>query len=63
MALTPRNISIVSLAALAPVAAYALGDAVVALSLVCVLVIVGSLYTMFGPAEGTSHDAEHQTTR
>ena len=53
MALTPRTISFIGLVALLPVAAYMLSDSfVVALSLVCVLVIVGSMYTMFGPSEG-----------
>jgi hypothetical protein len=64
MALTPRNISVVGLVALLPVAAYTLSEStVVALSLACVLVIVGSMYTMFGPAEGGAHDADHTAPR
>jgi hypothetical protein len=64
MALTPRNVSIVGLVALLPVAAYMLSESsVVALSLACVLVIVGSLYTMFGPAEDAHHDGDNAAPR
>ena len=64
MAPNPRLTSFIGLVALLPVAAYMLSDSiVVALSLVCVLLIVGSLYVMFGPAEAAhdphdAHDAD-----
>lgn len=53
MSVSPRTLSVLGLFALLPVAAYAALEAsVVALSVACVLLIVGSLYTMFGPATG-----------
>jgi len=58
--MTPRTLVAISLIALAPVWAYAMlvhGGLYVALaSSVCVLLVAWTLYTVFGPHEGT---AEH----
>jgi hypothetical protein len=48
------------LLAMVPMTLYALGQATVAvLSLVNVLIVVGSLYLMFGPAEDPHGHATH----
>ncbi len=56
MSLSPRILAAaIAVLVVVPVAAYQLGTttASLALSLVSVAVIVGSLYTMFSPAEGS----------
>lgn len=56
MSTDPRRLSLLALLALLPVAAFLLGrSTLAALSAVCVLVIAGSLYQMFGPAEAAGH--------
>ena len=51
MSTDPRRLTLLSLLALVPVAAFLLGrSTLAALSAVCVVVIAGSLYWMFGPA-------------
>jgi len=54
---TQRLTVLLGALALLPVAAYVVDSNApfVALSGVCVLVIVGSLWTMFGPSEGGAH--------
>jgi hypothetical protein len=53
MPVSSRTLSTLGLFALLPVAAYAALEAsVVALSVACVLLIVGSLYVMFSPSTG-----------
>lgn len=49
----PLRIAVVGLIALVPVSLYAISrsDPAVAFSVLCVLLITGSLYLMFGPAE------------
>ena len=56
-AATQRQIVLLGALALVPVATYVAdtGATVVGLSGVCVLLIVGSLWTMFGPAENGAH--------
>ncbi|MFB6120487.1 MAG: cytochrome-ba3 oxidase subunit [Halobacteriaceae archaeon] len=51
IALSPRQVALVGLLALAPVAAYVAYSktAFVTLTVACVLLIVGSLWTMFRP--------------
>lgn len=52
----PVRIAAVGSLALVPVVLYAIGrsDPLVAFSVVCVVLIAGSLYLMFGPAESES---------
>jgi sugar (pentulose or hexulose) kinase len=59
-ALSPRLVSLLGLLALLPVAAYVLdaGTAFVALTAVNVLLVVGSLWTMFTPVAG-DHGPAH----
>ncbi|MDZ7700803.1 MAG: hypothetical protein U5J98_01355 [Halobacteriales archaeon] len=55
MSLDPRRLTLLSLLALAPVAAFLLGRSMrAALAVVCVLLITGSLYQMFGPSQAAS---------
>ncbi|MFB6354486.1 MAG: hypothetical protein ABEJ92_10425 [Halobacteriales archaeon] len=52
MSTDPRRYAVLALLALVPVALFGLGRSPVAvLSAVCVLVIAGSLYAMFGPSQ------------
>lgn len=56
MHVSPRALSTLGLLALLPVAAYAVSEGpVIALSVACVLLIVGSLYTMLRPV-AVPHD-------
>lgn len=56
MSTDPRRLTLLALLALLPVAAFLLGRSQLAvLSAACVLLIAGSLYHMFGPAEAPSH--------
>jgi hypothetical protein len=50
---TPKHAALLALVALLPLVAFALdrGAFVVVLSVVCVLLIAGSLLLMFGPSE------------
>jgi len=50
---SPQRLTVLALLALVPVVAFIVGDAspIVALSLVSVLIIGGSLYLMFSPSE------------
>lgn len=52
-----RWVAALALAALVPVAAFYLGrgEAVVALSAVCVVVIAASVYVMLAPASAATH--------
>ena len=55
MSRDPRRLTLLSLLALAPVAAFLLGRSTLAvLSAACVLQITWSLFRMFGPAQATS---------
>lgn len=53
---SPRNLTLLALLGLAPVAYYlqGTGSTIVVLSLVSVVIIAASLYTMTGPAESTT---------
>lgn len=55
-----RTLAGLMLLAIAPVVAYGVdrSAAVVVLSIVCVLLVTGSLYLMFGPSE---HAGGHET--
>lgn len=56
MSTDPRQLTLLALLALLPVAAFLLGRSLLALlAIACVLLIAGSLYHMFGPAEAASH--------
>ena len=57
MSVSPRLLALVGLLAMVPVALFALGRSApeVVLSLVCVLLIVGSLVVMFSPLEEPRH--------
>lgn len=55
MSTDPRRLALLGLLALLPVAAFLLGRSMLgALAVVCVLVITGSLYRMFGPTQAAS---------
>lgn len=55
MSTDPRRLTLLSLLALVPVAAFLLGrSTLAALAVACVVVITGSLYWMFGPAQAPS---------
>lgn len=55
MSTDPRRLTLLGLLALVPVAAFVLGRSTIGiLAAACVLVIAGSLYRMFGPAEAAS---------
>lgn len=57
MALRPQLLAGIGLLALIPVVVFLLnrGETIVALSIVNVFIIVGSIYTMFSPIENEEH--------
>lgn len=55
MSTDPRRLTLLALLALVPVAAFIVGRSTIAvLSAVCVVLIAGSVYHMFGPAQAAS---------